>query len=593
MSDRTQLTTHEGAATFTPRVGRSPAFLARYSSAVFLLLLIGLEAGVVRFVIRDVRSANNEVQRMYASSVLGLRRIGNLQYDAQETRRSTLYALTTNDSNLQVEYATQSREADARVTAGIAEYLQQAQLPQEVELGNRLQQDWKAYLAARNEVLASILEGSIKEAVSYDLAQGVPFFDRVRRDLEETQRLYDEQASQRLANVAALANRTVTRLVTVLGVTVLIAGIFVWVLQKDKMASTMRMARMQMDFAASVSHELRTPLAVLCSAVDNIADGVVSGKEQLAKYGAVIRNQSRQINGLVNQVILFVSTQDGKGRYMLQPLAVSDVVDAAVTGTAELIRKAGFTLEQHVSPDLPKILGDLLALSQCLQNLITNALKYGDQDRWIAIRASEEGGRDHPEIRISVQDRGKGIERSELHQIFEPFYRSPAAVAGQIHGTGLGLPIAKSLAEAMGGRISVTSEVGVGSTFTLHLPLEELGEPSEAVGRTIAAIMNESILLVEDEEGLRMTLSDRLRSEGYAVDFAVDGDEGLNKATSLPFDLIILDIMLAQSQWARRMPRRTDCRPRDSDPAADRARSDGRQSDRVETRRRRLRHQTI
>ncbi|HWJ48882.1 MAG TPA: MCP four helix bundle domain-containing protein [Candidatus Udaeobacter sp.] len=157
MSDRTQLTTHEGAATFTPRVGRSPAFLARYSSAVFLLLLIGLEAGVVRFVIRDVRFANNEVQRMYASSVLGLRRIGNLQYDAQETRRSTLYALTTNDSNLQVEYATQSREADARVTAGIAEYLQQAQLPQEVELGNRLQQDWKAYLAARNEVLASIL----------------------------------------------------------------------------------------------------------------------------------------------------------------------------------------------------------------------------------------------------------------------------------------------------------------------------------------------------------------------------------------------------------------------------------------------------
>jgi signal transduction histidine kinase len=424
---------------------------------------------------------------MYASSVLGLRRIGNLQYDAQETRRSTLYALTTNDSNLQVIYADQSREADARVTAGIAEYLQQAQLPQEVKLGNRLQQDWKAYLAARNEVLGSILEGSIKDAVAYDMTHGVPLFEGVRQDLEETQRLYDDQASQRLANVAALATRTVTRLVTVLVVTVLIAGIFVWVLQKDKMASTMRMARMQMDFAASVSHELRTPLAVLCSAVDNIADGVVSGKEQLAKYGSVIRNQSRQINGLVNQVILFVSTQDLKGRYEMEPLDVSDVVDAAVTSTAELIRKAGFTLEQQVSPDLPKILGDLSALSQCLQNLITNALKYGDQGHWIAIRASAEGGRDHhPEIRISVQDRGKGIERSELHQIFEPFYRARAALAGQIHGTGLGLPIAKSLAEAMGGRISVTSEVGVGSTFTLHLPIAgHLSVPNEAVGRTV------------------------------------------------------------------------------------------------------------
>ena len=487
MNDRAQTTSHEGAATFAPRVGRSPAFLTRYSSALFLLLLIGLEAGVVRFVIRDVRSANSEVQRMYASSVLGLHRIGSLQYDAQETRRSTLYALTTNDSNLQVLYADQSREADARVTAGIAEYLQQAQLPQEIELAHRLEKDWKAYLAARNEVLGTILEGSIKEAVTYDLAQGVPLFDRVRADLEETERLYDEQASQRLANVAALANRSVTRLVTVLAVTLLVAGVFVWVLQKDKMASTMRMAKMQMDFAASVSHELRTPLAVLCSAVDNIADGVVSGKEQLAKYGTVIRNQSRQINGLVNQVILFVSTQDGKGRYALEPLTVSQVVDAAVMGTTELIRKAGFSLEQQISPNLPRILGDLPALSQCLQNLITNALKYGDQGRWIGIRASAEGGRDHPEIRISVQDRGKGIDRTDLHQIFEPFYRAKAALSGQIHGTGLGLPIAKSLAEAMGGRISVTSEVGIGSTFTLHLPVEEeLDEPSETVGRTAA-----------------------------------------------------------------------------------------------------------
>jgi len=487
MSERSPLTTHGGAATFAPRIGRTPAFLSRYSSALFLVLLIGLEAGVVRFVIRDVRSANDEVQRMYASSVLGLHRIGNLQYEAQETRRATLYALTTNDSNLQVIYADRSREADALVTAGIAEYLQQAQLARQVDLGHRLEKDWKAYLAARNEVLGSIMEGSIKEAVSYDLARGVPLFDRVREDLEETERLYDEQASQRLANVAALANRSVTRLLSVLVVTVLIAGVFVWILQKDKMASMLQMARMQMDFAASVSHELRTPLAVLCSAVDNIADGVVSGKEQLARYGAVIRNQSRQINGLVNQVIMFVSTQDGKGRYLLQPLAVSDVIDSAVTGTAELIRKAGITLEQKVEPGLPRILGDLSALSQCLQNLITNALKYGDPGRWIAVRASEEGQKDHREIRISVQDRGRGIDRSELPHIFEAFYRSPAVVAGQIHGTGLGLPIAKSLAEAMGGRLSVMSEVGVGSTFTLHLPVvEEIAEPDGTEGRTMA-----------------------------------------------------------------------------------------------------------
>jgi signal transduction histidine kinase len=220
---------------------------------------------------------------------------------------------------------------------------------------------------------------------------------------------------------------------------------------------------------------LRTPLAVLCSAADNIADGVVQKKEQLTKYSAVIRNQSHQINGLVNQVILFASTQNGKGRYVLRPLAVTEIIESAISSTAELIQRAGFVLEQHITPALPLVMGDPSALSQCLQNLLINALKYGDRGRWISIRASLAEGRDHRhrEIRISVQDRGTGIDRADLPHIFEPFYRCPAAVASQIHGTGLGLPIAKSLAEAMGGRLSVATEVGVGSVFTLHLPVRE------------------------------------------------------------------------------------------------------------------------
>ncbi len=417
VSQRIQPTTHGGAASFSPRVGRTPTFLSRYSSALWLVLLVGLEIGVVGFVIRDFRSASTEVQTMYAGSVRGLHRIAGLQYDAQETRRSTLYALTTKDSNLQVEYADQSREADRRVTEGIAEYLQQAQLPREIELGQRLQRNWLAYLAVRNEVLASILEGTTKEAVALDLSQGVPSFDRVRQDMEETQRLYDEQASQRLANVATLARRSIIRLITVLLCTVVLVSAFVWVLQKSKVTSTLQLARTQMNFAASVSHELRTPLAVLCSAVDNIADGVVTGKEQFAKYGSVIRNQSRQINALVNQVTLFASTQDHRdGWYVRQPLAVKEVIEVAVAGTTELIHKNGFVLEQHVQPDLPKVMGDLPALSQCLQNLVTNALKYGEEGRWISISAHAEESKDPRvrEVRISVQDRGKGIDRSEL-----------------------------------------------------------------------------------------------------------------------------------------------------------------------------------
>ena len=307
--------------------------------------------------------------------------------------------------------------------------------------------------------------------------------NRVRQDMEDTQRLYDEQASQRLANVATLARRSIIKLITVLLCTAVLVSAFVWVLQKSKVTSTLQLARTQMNFAASVSHELRTPLAVLCSAVDNIADGVVTGKEQFAKYGSVIRNQSRQINALVNQVTLFASTQDRDRWYVRQPLAVKEVIEVAVAGTTELIHKNGFALEQHVQPDLPNVMGDLPALSQCLQNLVTNALKYGEEGRWISISAHAEESKDSRgrEVRISVQDRGKGIDRSELPRIFEPFYRSPAAVAGQVHGTGLGLPIAKSIAEAMGGRLSVKSEFGVGSVFTVHLPVGNTRDESQTV----------------------------------------------------------------------------------------------------------------
>ncbi len=117
-------------------------------------------------------------------------------------------------------------------------------------------------------------------------------------------------------------------------------------------------------------------------------------------------------------------------------------------------------------------MGDLPALSHCMQNLITNAVKYSGKNRWIGISASVHDVKTNQrEVRISVRDYGRGISNSELGHIFEPFYRSPMVVDAQIHGTGLGLAVAKRIAQAMGGRLSVVSELDMGSTFTLHLPV--------------------------------------------------------------------------------------------------------------------------
>ncbi len=235
-----------------------------------------------------------------------------------------------------------------------------------------------------------------------------------------------------------------------------------------------RLAKLQMDFVTAVSHELRTPLTVISSAAENIAQGVVERKDQMEQYGAVIGGQARKLFEMVEQILLFAAIREGHQRYSLRPLEVSDIIEAALSSTAGLIQSAGFQVDRNIESNLPPILGDLSALSQCLQNLITNALKYSSGQRWMGIQARlTENGLSGKEIQISVSDHGMGIDARDIPHIFEPFYRTSSVTAAQIHGTGLGLPLAKSIVEAMKGQISVKSAPGRGSIFTLHLPCLE------------------------------------------------------------------------------------------------------------------------
>ena len=232
-----------------------------------------------------------------------------------------------------------------------------------------------------------------------------------------------------------------------------------------------RLARLQMDFVTAVSHELRTPLTIIGSAADNIASGVVDTREQLREYGSVIGHEVSQLSGLVERILLFASTRDGRQKYVLEPLDPTAIVDSVLTGTEGLIRAAQFTVERDVQPDLPPVIGDRIAVSQCLENLVTNALKYGQEKRWIRLRAAlaPAGNGQADAVDISVSDGGMGIEADDLPHIFDPFYRSRSAQKAQIHGTGLGLAVAKQIADALGGSLTVTSVSGQGSTFTLRL----------------------------------------------------------------------------------------------------------------------------
>jgi len=235
-----------------------------------------------------------------------------------------------------------------------------------------------------------------------------------------------------------------------------------------------KLANLQMDFVASVSHELRTPLAVILSAGENVRDGLLDGRNAFMEQGAVITDQANQLVELVDQVLRFAATAKSAGRHRLSAIQVEALVESALHNTADLVQRVGFQVDKRIPADLPNVVGDMSGLAQSLQNLIINAVKYSDRERWIGISAGtsiDSNGR--REVLITVADHGTGIASSELTQIFEPFYRSPRAISAQVRGTGLGLAIAKRHVEACGGRLSVASEVGVGSVFTVHLPAIE------------------------------------------------------------------------------------------------------------------------
>ena len=227
------------------------------------------------------------------------------------------------------------------------------------------------------------------------------------------------------------------------------------------------LAAMRMDFVASVSHELRTPLAAILASGQNLRDGFVSDHSY---YGALITTQARQLIDLVEQVLLFASTKDGKKKYHLSAVELDDVFENLRRTILVIVAHNGFHVDCRLDEQLPPVLGNKQALARCLQNLIENAAKYSGNSRCISVSAErDEIDRNEQGIKIMVTDHGVGIDQSELPHIFEPFYRSPSAIASQIHGNGLGLSVAKNIVKEMGGRLSVTSEVGKGSVFTLRL----------------------------------------------------------------------------------------------------------------------------
>jgi len=227
-----------------------------------------------------------------------------------------------------------------------------------------------------------------------------------------------------------------------------------------------RFAQKQVDFVSAVSHEFRTPLAVIYSAGENLTDGVVSSEMQVAKYGHLIKREGKKLSTMVEQILEFAGARSGNRKYDLRETDIQEVVENALAECEPLIKEKGFTVEKEIAENLPRIAADEKALSQTIQNLIVNAVKYSNESAWLKISVKNGDGK----IRITVEDKGIGIAAKDLKHIFEPFYRSKTVVDEQIHGNGLGLSLVRQTVEAHGGRVEVKSEIGKGSRFTIEIP---------------------------------------------------------------------------------------------------------------------------
>jgi signal transduction histidine kinase len=238
-----------------------------------------------------------------------------------------------------------------------------------------------------------------------------------------------------------------------------------------------RLARQQMEFVAGVSHELRTPVAVLFSAGENLADGIVTAPASVRENGVMVRDESRRLAGMVEQTLRFAGIESGGAKYKRQSVDVPQIINAALLNHEALLRESGCAVELDISPGLPPAFSDAAALVHCIGNLVSNAARYGATGKSITVRARLESALDERHsskpamLLIDVEDLGPGIDPRDVPHLFEPFYRGRHSRERQIQGTGLGLALVKRIMDDLGGKVEVRTAKGHGSQFRLMVPV--------------------------------------------------------------------------------------------------------------------------